>query len=189
MSNPIRTTLGAAPSLATCLLGSPVRPETVRQFAGLLHTVAAVRCQRLVTHTVSHHDTDLLASQPSGSSAVYTRWTLGPLVGRVIVGVRYQASRPKDGASACEIEMLLRRASDDEAIDAAMYTADLIPSDPTDSLVFAPRWLWTPLDPVEGPAALDATGWSGTAAELAMSGYDVRFLSVIAIEVAPREVG
>lgn len=190
MTIPVSELLPRVPEPDSVLFGAPIRPETVQRLAGALTHLTARRTARVVTHVIQHPHVDLLHESCEGNSNVYTRFTLGPCVGTVVVGLRYQASRPKDGVSEAEIVMLLRRVPDDDAIDTVTLGAADIVTDPAPNEAgFPPRWLWLPIEPVAGPRALDAAGWAGTTAELAMSTTDVRVLTVVVIEIQRSEVG
>lgn len=87
------------PDAGACLLGARVSPETMIGLSNALVHAVAVKCTRVVHHTISYADPDIVTIAPSGSATEYVRWTLGPIAGPIVVSYRYQASRPKDGSN------------------------------------------------------------------------------------------
>lgn len=182
----------AAPLLSACLLGAPVRPETIQRLADALVHYTALRCKRVVHHVVAYPASDgvLRTTAPSGESGVGTRFRTGPIAGQLLIGVRYQAARPKEGTSDVEIAASLVRDSDAEEIDTVTFTSSDLIADPIDAPAFIPRWAFTPLQPVGllRPLVIDTDNVL-TDVTLGLTATDVRILTVVAFEVPPRFVG
>lgn len=191
MSHRVPVNPPRSPDIRGCRLGSPVRPETMRQFADALVHYVAARCPRVTQHVIGYPASPVLRiTAPAGAQTIKTRLRTGPLPGQVVIGIRYQASRPKDGSADQQIDVSLVRVSDDEEIDATSFgPADLI-ADPTESPSYLPRWAFTPLAPVGGPRPLVVPSDDIlTDVELELTCEDVRVLTVVVFEVPPREVG
>lgn len=189
MATRVSRTPPAPPSVASCVFGAPVRPETLLALAECVQHLAVVRTRRVVTHVIGHPTPDPYRTAPDGEQTHRTRWRLGALASTVVVGLRVQAARPKDGESAAAMVLTLRRTSDDEVIDATSLGPADIPTTPDDAPAFPARWLWLPVPGVGGPRALDASGYAGDDVELTVTATDVRVLTIVAHELDAREVG
>lgn len=180
------------PSLESCFLGAPVRPETIQKLADALIHYTVIRCSRSVHHIVAYpeSDGDLRTTAPVGFSGVVTRFRTGPMAKSLVVGFRYQAARPKDGDSDVEAYVSLVRDSDELELDSTLFTSSDLIADPNDASEFLPRWAFTPINPVGLVKPLvipDNHAFTDVA--IGLDCTDVRILSVVAFEFPSRFVG